>query len=87
MKKKKIELTEQETNHKKWMLEDDRLKLDGLKIEEQRILRALELKIPEREARNRLFQIRNEINRLERETKILTKQIRERSQEILDTEN
>lgn len=83
-KMKTRQLTEEQIEHKKTMLEQEKIKLEELKLQEDQMEKIIEKKLPEKKARAQLNSIRNEIEVTERNIKIIEKQIRERQESILE---
>jgi len=66
------------------MLEQEQIKLEELKLQEEQLVKIIDMKLPERKARSNLNALRNQIRLTERNIKIIEKQIRERAETVLE---
>lgn len=82
--KKEFDLNAEQILYKQHMLEETKIEAESLKIDIAGYEKMIELKLPERRARNNLLKKQDELRMKEKNINILEKQIREKREVIIE---
>jgi hypothetical protein len=81
---KETNLTAEQVLYKQHMLEETKIEVESIKIDIAGYEKMIEIKLPERRARNNLLKKQDELRMKERNVRILEKQIRTKTESVIE---
>jgi len=84
MEKKEVSLTEMQLLFKQHQLEELSIEIESLRIDISGYQKMIELKLPEKRARNTLLKMQDELRNKERNATVLEKQIKTKKEILIE---
>ena len=84
MEKKEVDLTEMQLLFKQHQLEELSIEIESLRIDIAGYQKMIELKLPEKRARNTLLKMQDELRNKERNAAVLEKQIKTKKEMLIE---
>ena len=84
MEKKEVNLTEMQLLFKQHQLEELSIEIESLRINISGYQKMIELKLPEKRARNTLLKMQDELRNKERNATVLEKQIKTKKEILIE---